>query len=238
MVKAFYDPVGAVELQKYFYEKSGKKEPKWLEGLFRTHPFSKERMRVNQAYVQSRYARIVKNPAYSHDVEAFALGTASLKNSQQAYDDYDLAHKNEQFNKLDEAITFYRRAVLAAPDQAMLNTGLGMALLKNKEYSQAQQYLEKAIRLDQGYFESQFGMGYVFLINGNSQKAAEYFKKSMELMPTLGGAFYLAEAYQKNSEPDKAYRLYVQVAKADPGGQLGRTAAGRARQISRDFGFR
>jgi predicted Zn-dependent protease len=238
MVKAFYNPRGAVELQQYFFVKSGKKETKWLEGLFRTHPFSKERMRGNQSYVQSRYARIVKNPAYSLGDESFTLAAAAIKKSRKAYDDYDKARQKEQGKDLAGAITFYRQAVKAAPDQAMLNTGLGMALLKNKEFGEAEQYLVESIRLDQGYFESQLGLGYVSLMNGRIQEAVIYLEKSMELMPTLGGAFYLAEAYEKNSNPDKAYRLYAQVAKADPGGRLGKVAAARAGQIARERGFR
>ncbi|HIJ79971.1 MAG: M48 family metalloprotease [Desulfobulbaceae bacterium] len=238
MVKAFYNPQGAVELQRYFYEKSGKQEPKWLEGLFRTHPFSKERMRINQDYVQSRYGRILMNPAYGSGAEDFAAATASLKKSRKAYDDYDQARKKEQAKDLAGAIVLYRQAVQAAPGQALLNTGLGMALLKNKKYDEAQQYLAEAIRLSPGYFESQFGMGYVYLVNGSMGQATTHLEKSMELMPTLGGAFYLAEAYEKNSKPDKAYPLYLQVAKADPQGSLGRAAAGRAGKISREFGVR
>ncbi|HEX9714747.1 MAG TPA: hypothetical protein VGA28_03545, partial [Desulfurivibrionaceae bacterium] len=56
-------------------------------------------------------------------------------------------------------------------------------------------------------------------------------QKSMKLMPTLGSAFFLAESYEKTGEPAKAQTLYGQVAGADPGGNLGRSAAARARAL-------
>jgi len=87
MVKAGYSPEGAVQLQEYFYRQlEGGKNPMWAEGLFRTHPFSKERLDNARARIAERYPDTVKNPNYTLNGTIFLQKTARLREAQKAYD--------------------------------------------------------------------------------------------------------------------------------------------------------
>ncbi|MFA7346552.1 MAG: M48 family metalloprotease [Desulfurivibrionaceae bacterium] len=231
MVKAQYSPKGAVELQEFLAQKSGEGEALWLQGLFRTHPFSKERMRDNQYYIDSNYNWAMNNEAYVSGAGEFQRAMAPLRKTKEAYDDYDKGREKEQAKDLAGAIALYEQAVHKAPRQALLQNALGMAYLKNDSPEQAKKYLSKAVQLDGDYHESHFGLGYLYLQENNPASAKEHLQKSMKLMPTLGSAFFLAESYEKTGELAKAHALYGQVAAADSRGNLGRAAAARYRAL-------
>ncbi|MFA6284043.1 MAG: M48 family metalloprotease [Desulfurivibrionaceae bacterium] len=231
MVKAQYSPKGAVELQEFFAKKSNEGEAQWLQGLFRTHPFSKERMRDNQYYIDSKYSWAMNNEAYASGAGDFKRAMAPLMKTQDAYNDYDKGREKEQAKDLAGAIDLYEQAVHKAPEQALLQNALGMAYLKKKSPDQAKKCLSKAVQLDAGYYESHFGLGYLHLQENNPASAKEHLEKSMKLMPTLGSAFFLAESYEKTGELARAHALYGQVAAADSRGSLGRAAAARYRAL-------
>jgi predicted Zn-dependent protease len=231
MVKAQYSPKGAVELQEFLAQKSGEGESSWMQGVFRTHPFSRERMRDNQYYIDSKYRWAMNNEAYAAGVGDFQRAIAPLRKTSEAYGDYDKAREKEQAKDLAGAIALYEQAVHKAQEQGLLHSALGMAYLKNNRPDEAKKHLARAVQLDGDYHESHFGLGYLYLKKSNPALAKEHLQKSMKLMPTLGSAFFLAESYEKTGEPAKAQTLYGQVAGADPGGNLGRSAAARARAL-------
>lgn len=231
MVKAQYSPKGAVELQEFLAKKSGEGESPWMQGLFRTHPFSKERMRDNQYYIDNKYSWAENDAAYAAGAGDFQRAMAPLMKTREAYGDYDKAKEKEQAKDLAGAIALYEQAVHKAPDQGLLQSALGMAHLRNNSHGEAKKCLTKAVQLDGDYYESHFGLGYLFLKENNPALAKEHLQKSMKLMPNLGSAFYLAESYEKTGEIAKAQALYGQVAAADPGGNLGRSAVVRSRAL-------
>ncbi len=231
MVKAQYSPKGAVELQEFLAGKNGEGESQWLQGLFRTHPFSRERMRDNQYYIDSNYSWAMNNEAYASGAGDFQRAMEPLRKTREAYGDYDKGREKEQARDLAGAIALYEQAVRKAPEQALLQSALGMAHLKNNSHDEAKKCLARAVHLDADYYESHLGLGYLYLKENNPALAREHLQKSMKLMPTLGSAFFLAESYEKTGEIAKAQVLYGQVAAADPGGNLGRSAAARSRAL-------
>ena len=231
MVKAQYSPKGAVELQEFLAQKSGEGESSWMQGLFRTHPFSKERMRDNQYYIDGKYGWAMNNEAYASGAGDFQRAMAPLRKTSEAYTDYDKAREKERAKDPAGAITLYEQAVHKAPEQGLLHSALGMAYLKNNSPDKAKKHLTRAVQLDAEFHESHFGLGYLYLQENNPALAKEHLQKSMKLMPALGSAFFLAESYEKTGEPAKAQALYGQVAGADPGGNLGRSAAAKARAL-------
>ena len=231
MVRAGYNPLGSVQLQEFLLKQSGEQNPAWLAGLFRTHPFSRERMEANQAYIQSRYPTTLHDPHYTLAPEHFHRATAGLRKSAKAYALYDEGREAEQRKDLNGAIALYRQAVQMAPDQALLHAALGNALLRQDKEAEARTHLERAVALDGNYFESRLELGYVLSQERAWGAAIRELTRSMELMPTLQGAYLLAGAHEQGGDPRRAVTLYRQVAAADPNGQLGRAAALRARQL-------
>lgn len=231
MVKAQYSPKGAVELQELLAKKSDEGESQWLQGLFRTHPFSQERRRDNQYYIDSKYSWALNNAEYESGVGDFKRAMAPLMKTKEAYGDYDKAREKEQAKDLAGAIALYEQATHKAPEQGLLQAALGMAYLKNNSLEQAKKCLTRAVQLDGDYYGSHFGLGYLYLKENNPSLAKEHLQKSMKLMPTLGSAYFLAESYEETGELAKAQALYAQVAAADPGGSLGRSAAIKSRAL-------
>ncbi|MGV1098338.1 M48 family metalloprotease [Thiovibrio sp. JS02] len=238
MVRASYNPQGAVQLQEYFMKKSGEQDPLWISGLFRTHPFSGERMRDNQNYIESVYAGILRNDAYTLAAEGFLQAIRPLRESREAFKEYDRGKERERANDLAGAISLYEQAARKAPGQSLLHNGLGLAYLKANRLGEAKKSLHKAADLNGEYFETHFGLGYAYLKEGDLGRAKMHLEKSMKLMPTLGSAFFLAETYEKSASVKEAFQLYKQVAEADSAGKLGKAAAGRAQALARQYGGR
>lgn len=229
MVRAGYDPKGAVQLQEFFYRKmEGGAEPSWVGGIFRSHPFSKERMLENEEYIRLNHPRA----AGELKAEPFRKGVAGVMKTRGAYQLFDKGERLEKEGKVKEAIAAYEEAAKAAPGEALILTGLGMAHLQSKNPQGAQLYLEKAVAIDPNYFLSRLGLGYVRLELGDGAKAVPDLEASMKLLPSAQGGYLLATAYEKTGRRSEALELYRAVAKTDPNGKLGRAAAARVQALA------
>ncbi len=228
MVAAGYNPQGAVQLQEYFYRQVEKgAEPMWLAGLFRTHPFSKERMIDLQSYIANSYPQTVQDPRYILNSPQFNSAIAALRKNREGYEFFDKGRALEEQGRLAEAIATYLQAATAAPDQSLILTGLGMAYLKANDLNSGRQHLARAVQLDGGYFRSRLGLGYVLLEQNRAAEASRELEASMDLLPTLQGGYLLAQSYEKSGQKAKAVELYRGVAEADPQGRIGKAAAER-----------
>jgi tetratricopeptide (TPR) repeat protein len=203
----------------------------WLAGLFRTHPFSKERMLGLQGYVAGRYALTSDNPDYVLNQQAFARAVAGLRRSQQGYALYDQAQKLEEQGQLPRAIAVYLQAATAAPDQALILTALGTAYLKADDLTAGQQHLSRAVQLDGQYYRSRMGLGYLLFEQEDYPRAVRELEASMALLPTLQGAYLLASAYEGNRQIGQAVEMYQAVVKASPDSRLGKAAAERLKEL-------
>jgi len=229
MVKAGYDPQGAVQLQEFFYRQmEGGTEPGWVTGLFRTHPFSKERMDANRAYIAERYG---SSHFQGLRADPFQKAVEKLRSTEKGYELYDRARKLEGEGDTSGAIALYLDAAAAAPDESLILTGLGMAYLRSDDLNSARIHLSKAVKLDDKYYLSRMGLGYVYLQHGKPATGVSHLEASMKLLPTLQGGYLLAEGYEKTGENEKALELYKAVAQADSGGKLGRSAEERIKAL-------
>ena len=230
MVKAGYSPQGAIELQEIFYNKiENGQNPDWVSGLFRTHPFSKERLSANRAYVQRNYSGVVTGYGLNH--ADFHQAIADLEKTKDAYALYDQAQELEGKGELETAIEIYHKAVQSAPDQALLQCGLGMAYLRKEDLIPARRYLLKAVNMDDNYFLSQMGLGYIYLQNKEPKTAAEHLETSLKLVPMVQSAYLLAEADESLGNRARARELYQAVVKADQNGKLGKAAAAKLQRM-------
>lgn len=232
MVRSGYNPQGAVELQHKFYQMSQREQnPTWLGGLFRTHPFSHERMTANDQYIAGRYSSVLQTAQILAGQAAFQQGTARVRATKNAYEFYDKGLAAEKAGNLEDAISYYRQGVSAAPDQGLIHAGLGFAYLRKNDAKAARDAFQASVRHDPNYYKSRFGLGYALLQLGGPLAAVPELESSMKILPTIEAAFFLAEAHEKSGERAKAKDLYQQVSQADQRGKLGQTAAARARAL-------
>lgn len=224
LARAGWDPQGAVQVQEIFYRQiEGGAEPSKLTGLFRTHPFSKERMEDNRDYIRSRHPQA----AGSLGPEAYQVATSGLRERQPAYLLYEQARQLEAKGEVRQAIAAYLQAAAAAPDEYLILTGLGMAYLRAEEPAAARPHLARAVQANGRYYLSRMGLGYVFLQQKETSRAVAELEKSLQLFPTVQGSYLLAEGYDASGQQAKALELYRAVAEAEPDGKLGRAAAAR-----------
>lgn len=213
MVKAGYNPNGAVHLQEYFFrELEGGKNPLFVEGLFRTHPFSKERLENARARIAERYPDTVKNPNYTFNETIFRQKTARLREAQKAYAVADQGDKLFKEKRYAEALEKYLAAERMAPDQAPFHASAGKVHLIRKELGPAEGELRRALELDDESFEPYYLMGALRYEKREFRAAIPELERSMELYPTKPAAAMLSKSYDALGDAVNA-KKYADMAK-------------------------
>ena len=213
MVKAGYSPEGAVRLQEYFYsELEGGKNPMFVEGLFRTHPFSRERLENARAHIARRYPNTVKNPNFTFNETIFLQKTAQLRKVQKAYDLADEGDKLLKEERYDEALAKYRAAAAREPEQAPFPSAIGRVHLIRKEYPAAEDSLRRAVRLDDEFFEPHLLLGALRYQKKEYRTAIPELSRSMDLLPTKQAAAMLSKSYDAVGDRENA-KKYAEMAK-------------------------
>ena len=213
MVKAGYNPEGAVKLQEYFYsELEGGRNPMFVEGLFRTHPFSKERLTNARARVADRYPNTVRNPNYTFNETIFLQKTARLREVQKAYGLADEGDKMLKEKRYGEALAKYEAAAAREPGQAPFPASIGRVHLVRKEYAAAETALRRAMRLDDEFFEPHLLLGALHYQKNEPRQAIPELTRSMDLLPTKQGAAMLSKSYEAIGDRENA-KKYAEMAK-------------------------
>jgi predicted Zn-dependent protease len=213
MVKAGYNPEGAVQLQEYFYkELEGGRNPMFLEGIFRTHPVSKERLENARGYIAKRYPGTVRNPNYTFNETIFLQKTAHLREVQKAYDLADEGDKLLKEKRYGEALAKYQAAAAREPAQAPFPSSIGRVHLIRKEYADAESALRRAVRLDDEFFEPHLLLGALHYQKNEHRQAIPELSRSMDLLPTKQAAGMLSKSYEAVGDRENA-RKYAEMAK-------------------------
>ncbi len=232
MIAAGYDPAAAVQLQVIFQHIAAQDGSRHLGELFRSHPFWRDGGAAAEHYIRTSHPGVAGNSRLTLGREPFDAAVADLRNLRRAYELYDRAVRLERQNSTNEAIATFFQAATEAPSEPLILTALGMAYLRTGNYRAARPFLEQAVRLQGDYHLSRSGLGYVYLQQNEAARAVVQLRRAVELLPTLQGAFLLAEGYEKTGEGAKALVLYREVVQADPNGRLGRAAAQRVQILT------
>ena len=220
MKAAGYEPWGAVTLQETFVrlsEAGGQKQQSWMEGLFASHPPSKERVEKNKAFA----GKLGKGGDVG--AESYAAATQKLRQMKPAYDKADQAMAAAQNKDYTKAKSLATEAAKAVPNEGSFQVLLGQIALAEKQPQAAAGHFDKAMALSPNYFASSLGAGVAQVQLGNKQKAEQYLARSAELLPTAPAAYYLGNFARDRGETDKA-RQYYQAA-ATSQSPLGQAAA-------------
>jgi len=213
MVKASYNPEGAVRLQEYFFsELEGGRNPMFLEGIFRTHPVSKERLDNARAYIAKRYPDTVRNPNYTFNETIFLQKTKKLREVQKTYDIADEGDKLFKEKRYGEALAKYEAAAAREPSQAPFPSSIGHVHLTRKNYAAAEDPLRNAIRLDDEFFEPHLLLGALHYQKNEYRAAIPELSRSMDLLPTKQAAAMLSKSYEAIGDRENAQK-YAEMAK-------------------------
>jgi len=228
MVAAGYNPNAAIALQEIFFRKLDQEQQSdWLDNLFRTHPFSKERLENNRRYVMASYAAVMGSPGVHTGEESFSRAIRYLVETEPGYRLYREALAQEADGKPNLAIETLHEALKSAPDEALIHTAIGLAYLRQEDLLSARRYFKQAISLDSDHYQAPLGLGYVYLKREEYSAAIRFLERSNELMATSQGVFLLGEALLGSGQKEAAIERYRAVVEVDPSGRLGQAAARR-----------
>lgn len=208
MKAAGYDLQAAVALQELFVRKfEAGKEQDWITGLFASHPPSPERVAANKQTMQE-----LGGPGGDLGRERYLAAIGDLKKDAPAYEKYDAAMAAARKKDLASARRLTNEAIRLEPRESRFHSFLGELSLADKDSKGALTHFTKANELDPGYFKPLVGAGIANYELGNGAAAAPQLRRSMELMPSVPGAYYLGRVYEDQGNTAEATKLYKAVA--------------------------
>lgn len=223
MQKAGYDPQAAVELQELFVRMMEKQEPSWIEGLFASHPPSRDRVEVNRAEV----AKYPKGGARNKD--AFQRALQQLKKDKDAYTGYQDAIKAAKAKQYDKALSLVDNSIQQQPKENLFWELKGKLLLQKDQNKEAIPALDKAIAANPNFFRPYIYRGMAYKELGNRNFAERDLIASQKLLPTQEASEQLGDIALAKGDRGTARAYYEQVAAA--GGEAGERAKVKLAQI-------
>ena len=231
MVAAGYDPRGAIGLQEVFLRMENQQQEDWLNNLFRTHPFSKERLASNRRYIETRYTGITGSSKSYLGKDAYQKAIRYVLETEPGYQLYSQALTQESSGQSNLAIQTLHEALKFAPQEALIHTAIGLAYLRQEDLLSARRYFRQAIELDSDHYQSQMGLGYVHLKRKEFPSSVRFLKRGVDLLATTQGVYLLGEAFMGTGQLQDAAESFRAVVDADRNGRLGQAAQKRLAEL-------
>lgn len=216
MARAGYDPEAAVTLQETFLRLAGERQSNWLEGLFASHPPSRERVVANEQTALTLPADGELGKQRYEDRLAY------LRSKEEAYRAADQAHAALQDGRLDEAHRLASRAAEIEPREASFQGLLGDIALARSQPETAIGHYDKAIAAKGELFAHYLGRGIAYQQLDRNGPAEADLRRSVELLPTAPALQALGDINAESGRTGQAKTYYGQAAAV--GGAAGRRA--------------
>lgn len=223
MVKAGYDPEAAVELQELFLRMSEKQDSGWLEGLFASHPPSRDRITANRANLANHAKGGVRNK------DAFERAISQLKRDKNAYKNYQDSLKAAKDKQYDQALSLVGSAIEQQPRENLFWEMKGKILLQQDKNKEALPAFDKAIAANPNYFRPYIYRGMAYKELGNSNLAERDLIASQRLLPTQEASEQLGDIALTKGNRTAAAAYYQQVMQG--GGEYGERAKAKLAQM-------
>ncbi len=181
MARAGYDPAAAIKLQETFVRlsRSKEKQPQWFAGLFASHPPSVERVRQNRETL-----RKLGTKGGDWGRERYQRMLAGLKKSKPAYDALKKGLKALKDGDEQQALKLANKAIAIEPREALFYSLLGDIRYKQKRYRKALKHYNQALDRNDSFFRYYLERGVTWDKLGNTRRAQQDLKQSIELLPT------------------------------------------------------
>ena len=209
MSEAGYNPLGAVELQESFVELSKSRNEAWLNGLFASHPPSRERFERNKKMARELPEEGDFNRA------RYTQRTQFLKRVQPAYDAFDEANKALSNDKLEHAQRKLNEAMAIEPRESLFHSLQGDIHALQKKPEQALSSYQKAISTNPDFFYAYLRKGQVEYNQDKPQAARSDLAKSVALMPTAEAHYLLGKMDKDEGNLDSSTDHFRIAAQSD-----------------------
>lgn len=222
MIKAGYDPMGAVELQETFVKLSEGNQTSWLDGLFASHPPSRERVAANRRMAE-------QHPGGARNKAAFDKAMAQVRKDQPAYKDYVAAQKAAGEKNYTHALSLLDNATKQQPKENLFWELKGQILGTQKKNQEALTALDRAVQANPQFFRPYVYRGLVQRQLGNSDQAERDLIASQRLLPTQLASYHLGEINLAKGQRSQAVTYFQQAAQG--GGEIGEAAKGQLAKL-------
>ncbi len=217
MVRAGYDPQGAVNLQRTFVKLSEGKQQDWMTGLFASHPPSQERVQNNIKLA----ATMPKGGEMG--IARYRAKIAHLLKTKPAYEAYDEGRKALTKDETATAGRLAQQAIALEPKEALFYGLMGDVEQEKQRLKPALQQYYKATQLNPDFF-------YYYLQRGKVEEqlqlniqAQSDLERSVGILPTADAYNSLGNLAQRAGRLNEAKAYYVKVGSE---GELGEKAYG------------
>ncbi len=223
MLKAGYDPQGAVTLQETFVRLSEGRNQDWLSGLFASHPPSHERVKENRK-------RANNMPAGGKlGVDAYRAAMQKTIELKPAYEAYDAGRKALAEKNNDEALVLAKKALSSFSAEAHFHALRGDIRLMNKQYGMAVTNFDRAISRREEFFYYHLQRGLAKKELGQADAAVADLERSLTLLPTAPAHYNLGLIKNDLGQQAAAIEHFRVVAKS--GGDYGKEATGQLARL-------
>jgi predicted Zn-dependent protease len=222
MVRAGYDPQGAVELQKTFVELSQGQQASWMDSFFASHPPSQQRVAANQKMAAEHPGGVRNRAQYQRAI-------AQLKQDQPAYADYQKALKALGEEDLAGARKWVDSAIAQQPKENLFWELKGRIEAGQKDFDGAAQALGKAIAANPEYFRPYVYRALAYRELNKPDASAADWQRSMQLLPTQIASYYLGEYALRQGDKQQAVAYFKQAAQG--GGEIAQAAQAQLQKL-------
>lgn len=224
MHAAGYNPEGAVSLQQSFVRLSEGRHPGFVQGLFASHPPSRERVESNRRLAdqlgregeigEDRYQRMI----------------ARLRALEPAYKAHDEGRRALGQRDFDTALAKAEEALALEDGEPLFHALKGDALASMNRFADAEAAYTRALARDPGWFYHHLRRGMVREQQRNFAGARGDLEASIERLPTAQGHLYLGNVERAQGNRQRAIENYRIAAQSDD------EAGQRARRALTDMG--
>ena len=222
MVRAGYEPYGAVELQETFVTLSEGTSSDFLSTLMASHPPSQERVDKNREAAE-KLPRGVRNKTQ------YQQAIAQIVKDKAAYDANSKAITAIVNKDYAGAQSLINQAISKQPEEALFYVTQGQLQLAQNNTASAMQSFSTATRKNPDYFMGFLGLGLSQKSEGKLTDARSSLQKSLAILSTPTGAYHLGELELASGNRDAAI-THFQTAQAG-GGELGDAAAAQLSKL-------
>lgn len=98
-------------------------------------------------------------------------------------------------NRLDKAEQTFREGISKEPENLIYHCQLGLTLIKQEKYDEAQKVLDKVLDKDSNQVAALWYSGIGNYKDGKDRAAIKYFEKALNYFETTSGQYYSANWY-------------------------------------------
>ena len=126
-------------------------------------------------------------------------------------------NKSAGFSNLNEEISYYQKSIEECPDQFYVYNDLGIALLKQNKFEEAEESFRQAISFNENYAGAYNNLGLLFLKKNDFGNAITNFRQAISLKKDFCCAYNnLGITYMKLHDFEKAIECFNSAAAVKP----------------------